>query len=565
MSQPDPLDLIRRQIVDLQERTTALEKTPPSQRPDGALEGLVAAALKAITSTVRTAAEAKAARPEAADTPVPEPTRPAVRDAVQRAADSVARAKAAAAPLFPIAEPEPAAPFAGRTGPRRTLPPEAPVRLWNREHTDHLDVIGRAVPGDGTGPGVSLRVRDKDSAAALGWLAATYQHGGAFVAWMEREWTLADWFHRSGAEVTLDLLPLPKPPRVDEVLGRAPYAGPFPHLAKGDRIGVEHADGTITTHEFSGDHEHPVADEPDRAGRWRAVETMGRQFAERFYREPEPAPEAYTMPDGVGLGTVPEYGKPVGTAHANIINTAPVDLDDPRVRAQWEGIHTEPFHPDGDRAARGDGWPTPTEFADKYFRRTPVLPDDGSIPNPLPPSPEMELTNDYPEPDVDEVLPMPGGPNDKLAQGLARNPRFARMSAAEAVAYRTERTAAGGPSISFHYPDGARASADTTSTELDSPGAHVQIADPYVKAWLRAHIDHGDLRADWNGTTWTVTGMAWPFDDVTAVALMPLDEPARPTIPRHPAQAAPDALTGGYASLYARLPYLHDAVAEEDQ
>lgn len=286
-------------------------------------------------------------------------------------------------PLFPIGKTVPGAPYAGRTAPRRTLPPEAPVRLWNRDYTDKLDVIGRAVPGDGTGPGVSLRVRDKDSAAALGWLAATYQHGGAFVAWMEREWTLADWFHRSGAEVTLDLLPIPKPPRVDEVLGRvpgaggggphdpapvniapgdlaidlgparpkitvgpgtggtapatgpggqpgggagprieptlgivdgAPYAGPWPHLQAGDRIGVEHADGTITTHEFSGDHEHPVADEPDRAGRWRAVETMGRQFAERFYREPEPAPEAYTMPDGVGLGTVPEYGKPVDTS-----------------------------------------------------------------------------------------------------------------------------------------------------------------------------------------------------------------------------------------------------------
>lgn len=248
-----------------------------------------------------------------------------------------------AAPLFPIAEPEPAAPYAGRTAPRRTLPPEAPVRLWNREHTDHLDVIGRAVPGGEHA--ICVRIREDQADDARLWIAERFEADeSVFVAWMDREWELGQYLaggRRPGLLLTLG--PIPKPPRVDQVLGRpstdqllarlnagqtlaeaaraktdvpegAPYAGPWPHLAKGDRIGVEHADGTITTHEFSGDHEHPVADEPDRAGRWRAVETMGRQFAERFYREPEPAPEAYTMPDGVGLGTVPEYGQPVDTS-----------------------------------------------------------------------------------------------------------------------------------------------------------------------------------------------------------------------------------------------------------
>ena len=221
MSQPDPLDLIRRQIVDLQERTTALEKTPPGQRPDGALEGLLAAGLKAVAGTVRSAAEAKAARTaEPADTPTA-PTRPAVRDAVQRAAASVARAQAAAAPLFPITEPEPAASYAGRTAPRRTLPPEAPVRLWNAEHTDHLDLIGRACEPEREGTHVRIRIAQSET--ALVWLhghALITDGGTAYVAWMDREWTLQGYSSTTNTGLVLDLLPIPKPPRVDQVLGR---------------------------------------------------------------------------------------------------------------------------------------------------------------------------------------------------------------------------------------------------------------------------------------------------------------------------------------------------------
>ncbi|MGC5027425.1 hypothetical protein ACLQ3K_21975 [Tsukamurella sp. DT100] len=359
-----------------------------------------------------------------------------------------------AAPLFPIAEPEPAAPFAGRTAPRRTLPPEAPVRLWNREHTDKLDVIGRAVRGE-AGTRVQVRAAQVDTAYA--WLTPHFEpdDGGAtvFVAWMDREWSLAGYsYDHDRRELVLMLGAIPKPPRVDEVLGRAPYAGPFPHLAKGDRIGVEHPDGTITTHEFSGDPANPNT-------RRDALAQATRDSAD----------EVCAARSGEGLTC---EGKP-----------------------DHRGAHYATDHETS--GGRIVVWGAGQRAIDA----------------------------------IDEVLPMPGGPNDKLSQ-------------ADRVAYRTARTAAGGPSISFYLPDGARASADTTSTMRDGRGVHVQIADPYVKAWLREHIDHGSLRADWNGTTWNVTGVAWPFDDVTAVALMP---------------------PGPYADLYARLPYLHDAVAEEDQ
>ena len=345
MSQPDPLDLIRRQIVDLQERTTALEKTPPSQRPDGALEGLLAAGLKAVAGTVRTAAEAKAARTaEPTDAPAPEPTRPAVRDAVQRARDTVARAQAAAAPLFPITEPEPAAPFAGRTAPRRTLPPEAPVRLWNPDHTDYLDATARSTMT----PGVTRLLVTRGAEDALMWLREL--DGGTFAAWLDREWVVAAWTHtprlRSG-ELTLDLLPMPKPPRVDEVLGREPL-----NIAE-VRAGAEAMRATPPKTRC------PGCTNPTEHGHypWCA---QAHPLSEALEQ-----PEAYTLPDGVGLGTVPEYGKPVGTVTSGL-------------------IHAEPEHVRySDGACMGD---------------CPAPPPHGT--------------------DVDEVLPMPGGPNDRLRQAM---------------------------------------------------------------------------------------------------------------------------------------------------
>lgn len=415
MSQPDPLDLIRRQIVDLQERTTALEKTPPSQRPDGALEGLLAAGLKAVAGTVRTAAEAKAARTaEPSEPPAPEPTRPAVRDAVQRAAASVARAQAAAAPLFPITEPEPAAPFAGRTAPRRTLPPEAPVRLWNAEHTEHVDATAVSTMT----PGVTRLLVTRGAEDALMWLREL--DGGTFAAWLDREWAVAAWTHtprlRSG-DLTLDLLPLPKPPRVDEVLGREPL-----NIAE-VRAGAEAMRATPPKTRC------PGCTNPTEHGHypWCA---QAHPLSEALEQ-----PEAYTMPDGVGLGTVPEYSEPVGTAHANIINTAPVDL---------------------------------------Y---------DGSMP-PMPGSSGLTPAGARA---IDEVLPMPGGPNDKLAQAVTR------CGEVHFTGVRCMRPAG------HNLRSGG-------ATPHRSPGGGLLWGDPVVPATKRS----------------------------------------------------------GYGDLYARLPYLHDAVAEEE-
>ena len=385
------------------------------------------------------------------------------------------------APLFPIAEPEPAAPYAGRTALRRTYP-EAPVRLWNAEHTDHLDVTARADSGRTSVRGARrLRVADKHADVARAWLTGSVDiDENVFVVWLDREWTLAAWSF--GDHATLDLLPLPKPPRVDQLLGRpsvheqllarlndgqtlaeatavdlgparpkvtppegAPYAGPFPDLAKGDRIGVEHPDGTITTHEFSGDPAHPVAGDP-AANLGTKLSTMRAALSESL--ELDDPPEAYTVPDFLG-----------------------------------------------------------------------------SLPNPLPPSPEMELTNDYAEPvgtvtsglkcskcnrakllghddgqiadhayncqqrDVDEVLPMPGGPNDRLSQASTRCGDADPETGVQCMRPAGHNLRSGG------------------ATPHRSPGGGLLWGDPVVPATKRS----------------------------------------------------------GYGDLYARLPYLHDAVAEEDQ
>ncbi|WP_238220379.1 hypothetical protein [Tsukamurella pulmonis] len=542
------LDLHQRQIVDLQERVSVLERTPVGERPAGGGLDLVPLIVKAVGAVARAAADA------GGDSAGERPVRRSLADTLQAAqavtekaprrgalAEWLAQQQAAAVPvpapsglsgehehvhrrltpgeaatvppLFPIAEPEPAAPYAGRTAPRRTLPPETPVRLWNRDHTDHLDVIGRAVRGV---ENTQVRIRNNQTDIVRAWLAPLVESdecGPVYVAWMDREWSLAGYSFSDNSTGVLDLLPLPKPPRVDQVLGRAPYAGPWPHLAKGDRIGVEHPDGTITTHEFSGDPANPVADEPNPALS-RRIEAM-RQAAQSVLND-APEPEAYTIPDH--LGTVPEYGEPVGTVTSGL-------------------IRTEPFHPDGDRAARGDGWPTPTEFNDKYFRRTPVPPADGSLPNPLPPSPEMELTNDYAEPDVDEVLPMPGGPNDKLAQ-------------------------ANRPAIRFHTADGGESASTTNITEheLDhlTGGRYVYVRfdSPNAQLFLRHRELAGQtIRADWAGRTWTVISGTPHSTGDTSITLGPLPgEPGAPDAPKL------DPL----ADLMTRADEIHDAVADED-
>lgn len=479
MPQPDPLDLIRRQIVDLQERVTTLENTPSSQRADGALEGLLTAGLKAITSTVRTAAEAKAARTTEPDDTPTVPTRPTVRDAVQRAAASVARAQAAAAPLFPIAEPEPAAPFAGRTAPRRTYP-EAPVRLWNRDHTDHLDVVGRA-HGTSTGVGgtrAHVAIRPHQAETACAWLDSLTEPddgGPAYVVWMDREWTLAGYSTGTWAGLVLDLLPIPKPPRVDQLLGRlnagqtlaeasrpkttppagAPYAGPFPDLQAGDKIGVEHPDGTITTHEFSGDPEHPVAGDPaavtsglkcSKCNRAKLIGHDDGQIADHAYNCPQPAPE----PDAVECC---ERGD--------------------------EGFHA-------------------------------------------PDCPVTRAALGRPAPDVDEVLPMPGSPNDKLAQAVT--PTKIVFSSAGSLKNHT---------------------ADAHDATVDGNRLAVEIRDEWVAHWLmNGGVPTSAISANWDGRTWTLDHLRLAGRGVVRAKL---------------------TLLPAYGDLYARLDHIHDATAEEDQ
>lgn len=393
-----------------------------------------------------------------------------------------------AAPLFPITEPEPAAPYAGRTAPRRTLPPEAPVRLWNREHTDHLDVIGRADSGRTSVRGARrIRLAGRHAGVARAWLAGDVDTDGhVFVVWLDREWTLAGYGSDGSRLLTLDLLPIPKPPRVDEVLGHEPGAkavSPYTDLGqvltKGERFAVEWPDGTSRTYTYSGDPANPVADEPDRAGRFsRKVEAMGRAMAaatEPPCAFPHPdrillcdRPEGHQGPhnavdkahsggrviiwtDRAELGTAgPGSGEPVGTVTSGLIHATPEPCG-----SECEGYTcAKPSGHVGNHTTGGRTW------ADV--------------------------------PDVDEVLPMPGSPNDKLAQ------------------------AADGRSRRHELVDQHGACGALNANRVLFCTMHAGHVGPHV-----AH-DSRDTRV-----------ATWP--------------------------------AGHLADLYARLPYLHDAVAEEDQ
>ncbi|TWS23185.1 hypothetical protein FK268_12765 [Tsukamurella sputi] len=541
----------QQQIADAQQRLTALEAGRGAQA-GGDLLGLLTTALGVASRFARTAAEAQAVQ----EKPVEEPRRrerragglaarlAELREEAARAAsedehrDHMRTPATNGGPLFPIEDrsgfrTDPAATYAGQTAPRRTLPPEAPVRLWNREHTDHLDVIGRAVPGGEHA--ICVRIREDQADDARLWIAERFEADeSVFVAWMDREWELGQYLaggRRPGLLLTLD--PIPKPPRVDEVLGKgvnkiqvnaeSPYAGPFPNLAKGDRIGVEHPDtGEVTTHEFSGNPAQPVADEPDHAGRWRAVETMGRALAaatEPPCAFPHPdrlllcdRPEGHQGPhnavdkahsggrviiwtDRAELGTAgPGSGEPVGTVTSGLIHATPENL----CSAEHDGFvccmtadHT------GDHVATGP---------DTVYATWPA------------------------EPDVDEVLPMPGGPNDRLSQAAR-------------------------PSIRFHVADGGSAeTTNVTETHIGADGlfALVRFADANAQLFLRHRRD--TIRATWNGRDWTVRDIDLHSTRDTTVHLGPL--PGEP--------GAPDTKTPAYADLYARLPYLHDATAEEE-
>lgn len=304
-------------LLDLQRRVAALEAAPPGGgRPDDAGVDLLGLAVKAVTALVKAAADTKQQQqhPTGADGGAG-----GSASRVRAAVAAAERATAATADLR-------------RTAARRPHP-AAPVRLWNAEHTDHLDITGRAASG-GVGGVQRIRIADKHAGVARAWLTGSVATDeNVFVAWMDREWTLDAWSFGPGGN-TLDLLPIPKPPRVDQVLGREPYAGPFPDLQAGDRIGVEHPDtGEVTTHEFSGDPTQPVAAQTDAVARAaegiNAIRSNLRAvFPDLPSAEPDvdAAPEAYTLPDGIGLGTVPEYSQPVGTVTSGLIHATPEKL-----------------------------------------------------------------------------------------------------------------------------------------------------------------------------------------------------------------------------------------------
>lgn len=371
----------QQQIVDAQQRLTALEAGRGPQA-GGDLLGLFTTAMSVASRFARTAAEAHATQEKPAEEP---PRRERRAGGLAAKLAELREDRPAEQPprslSFPVEDrsggfyTDPAATYAGRTAPRRTLPPETPVRLWNAEHTDHHDAVGRAVAGV---ENTQVRIRPSQAEDTLAWLVPLIEPddcGPVYVAWMDREWTLAG-YSTSPLDLTVELLPIPKPPRVDEVLGRAdramkdeiadfastyggkttptasaPYAGPFPDLAKGDRIGVEHDDGTITVHEFSGDPAHPVAG--DSAAQLGA-KLSAMRGALSAALDLDKAPEEYKLPDGVGLGTVPEYSDGACMGHC------------------------------------------------------PAPPPHGT--------------------DVDEVLPMPGGPNDRLSHGAQAASDVARSA-----------------------------------------------------------------------------------------------------------------------------------------
>ncbi|KXP00877.1 zinc finger-like domain-containing protein [Tsukamurella pseudospumae] len=485
-------------------------------------------------------------------------------------------------PLFPIDEPAPAAPYAGRTAPRRTAPPEAPVRLWNREHTDHLDVIGWAhrtrsfndssdqIRTD-TFDSVRIRLADKHADIARVWLTAQdyLEDGGGqvFVAWLDREWTLAG-YSFGDRSATIDVLPLPKPPRVDEVLGRPPFSGettfsgktaPWPHLAKGDRIGVEHPDGTITTHEFSGDPAHPVAG--DSAAHLGAkLSTMRGALSAAL----DETPKEYKLPDGVGLGTVPEYGQPA--------------RENDRCTSSFGGHRCiKTLGHDAPHAVAGPGrgaWKVPEDATPDgsggggvAFTGPVGTVTSGLIYARPEPTTRRDALAHATRESVDEVLPMPGGPNDRLAHGAR-------------------------PAIRFHTANAGTGTRNITDTHIGADGlfAMVRFDDANAQLFLRHRQD--TIRATWNGRDWTVRDYELHSTRDTTVHLGPL--PGDPGAPDRFTQVMKRALTGdvdaareaqqllreqsaalgldqdntievtpgAYADLYARLDDIHDATAD---
>lgn len=478
----------QQQIADAQQRLTALE-AGRGPAAGGDLLGLLTTAAGIASRFARTAAEAHAEQEKPAEEP-PRRERPAgglaaklaeLRADAARVAGEVAEERRDHAHTPPDGAPlvvdrdfavgdrvrgedrAPVFPIEDRSGfhtdqvaESRTAPlPEAPVRLWNREHTDHHDAVGRAHGTSSPARGgiiTHVAIGGAQADTARVWLhghALITDGGTAYVAWMDREWTLHGYSTSPWAGLVLDLLPLPKPPRVDEVLGRppfsgkttfsgktapragAPYATPI-DLAEGDRIGVEHPDtGKITIHEFSGDPAHPVADEPD------PHKAMKRNVRALYNIRDDiagPAPEAYKLPDGVGLGTVPEYGQPArendrctsSFGGHRCIKTlghdAPHAVAGPG-RGAWKV--PEDATPDGSGGG-GVAFTGPIGtvtsgliHADRAGADAPectcLVDDDGYHARDC----HITLTAvRRPAPDVDEVLPMPGGPNDRLAQAV---------------------------------------------------------------------------------------------------------------------------------------------------
>lgn len=378
------------------------------------------------------------------------------------------------APLFPIEgrsgfHTDQVATYAGRTAPRRTRPPEVPIRLWNAAYTAHHDTVGRA---DDEGPNV-WRVRPEKAEAARAWIQdqrdAYGDEANLHVAVLDRVWSVRGWSFWDHTGLILRLEPLPKPPRVDEALGRrparhagppnvvgapahpktappadAPYAGPFPPLVKGDRIGVEHPDtGEVTTHEFSGDPANLVADEKGRLTRMAgAVDKMRAALREDFpdVNYTAPAPEAYKLPDGVGLGTVPEYGEPVA-------DEKPTALFQPKAQPEFVGTVTS-----------GLIHATPERHCSVEHDGFVCCMTAGHTGDHVATGPDTVYATWAPEPDVDEVVPMPGGPNDRLSH--ATIPRHPDQAAPGALHFQTGKPFTGYADLYARLDDIHDATAD---------------------------------------------------------------------------------------------------------
>lgn len=451
MTMSELLDLHQRQIVDLQERVSAVERAPAGERPSGGGLDLVPLVVKLAGAVARAAADAGGQR-DAGERRASGRSLADALHAAQAAADDAPKPGWLAEWLAAHrAEPVPApAEFAGgrhAAEPEHVhvaLPPKVAatipqqhenaeqrtesnpnaVSVWNRPCTEHVDAQASQLTA---GTDVRrLRVRHSDRAAVQEFLRD--HDGDLLVRWRRKTYRLRS---ASAPRGHLDLeiepepqglrhIEFPKPPRVDEVLGRetqedrkqlrrdfaasrpghvtactecggapgevhpawcsyaavirkpgaktvSPYTDLGQVLTKGERFAVEWPDGTSRTYTYSGDPANPVA-EPDPH---KAMERNIRALYNIRDDIAAPAPEAYTMPDGVGLGTVPEYGQPAGTVTSGLIHATPETL----CSAEHDGFvccmtadHT------GDHVATG---------------------------------PDIVYATWPADPDVDEVLPMP--------------------------------------------------------------------------------------------------------------------------------------------------------------